>query len=84
MHIIHVIYHFLEAASFWDVTASFWFFILIVNREPDGVVFVSAIEKRLQNQYIKNVFACLFSIYNKFITSWTDKLKAKMYLDIII
>ena len=43
MHITCLIYHFLQpqAALFWDVSASFWFFLLIINREPDGVVFVS-------------------------------------------
>ena len=43
MHITYLIYHFLQpqAALFWDVSASFWFFLLIINREPDGVVFVS-------------------------------------------
>ena len=33
MHVIYLIYHFLEAALFWDVSASFWFFLLIINRE---------------------------------------------------
>ena len=33
MHVICLIYHFLEAALFWDVSASFWFFLLIINRE---------------------------------------------------
>ena len=33
MHIIYPIYHFLEAALFWDISASFWFFLLIINRE---------------------------------------------------
>ena len=28
-----VIYHFLEAALFWHVSASFWFFLLIINIE---------------------------------------------------
>ena len=28
MHIISLIYHFLKAALFWDVSASFWFFSL--------------------------------------------------------
>ena len=47
MHISCLIYHFLEAALFWDVSASFWFFLLIINRESHGVVFVSTNEKRL-------------------------------------
>ena len=33
MHIIYPIYHFLEAALSWDISASFWFFLLIINRE---------------------------------------------------
>ena len=33
MHVICLIYHFLEAALFWEVSASFWFFLLIINRE---------------------------------------------------
>ena len=50
MHISCLIYHILEAALFWDVSASFWFFLLIINRESHGVVFISTNEKRLQNQ----------------------------------
>ena len=33
MHVICLIGHFLEAALFWDVSVSFWFFLLIINRE---------------------------------------------------
>ena len=42
IHITCLIYHFLQpqAALFWDVSASFWFFLLIINRERDGNVFV--------------------------------------------
>ena len=40
MHIICFIYQFLEAPLFWDLSASFWFFLLIINRESHGVVFL--------------------------------------------
>ena len=50
MHISCLIYHVLETALFWDVSPSFWFFLLIINRESHGVVFISTNEKRLQNQ----------------------------------
>ena len=50
MHITCFIYHFQESALFWNVSDSFWFFLLIINREPDGFVFVLANEKRLENQ----------------------------------
>ena len=40
MHISCLIYHFLEAALFWNVSGSFWFFFLIINRESHSVVFV--------------------------------------------
>ena len=41
---------YLEAPLFWDLSASFWFFLLIINRESHGVVFGSTNEKILQNQ----------------------------------
>ena len=50
MHISFLIYHFLEAALSRNVSGSSWFFLLFIYREPDGVLFVSANEKRLQNQ----------------------------------
>ena len=55
MHISCLIYHFLEAALFWDVFASFLFFLLIINRESHSVVFVSTNEKRLQNQVYRQI-----------------------------
>ena len=39
MHIICLIYHFLEASLLWDVSISFWFFLWIINRESKGVAF---------------------------------------------
>ena len=45
-----MVYQFLEAALFWDRSASFWFFLLIINGKPDGIVFVLPNEKRLQSQ----------------------------------
>ena len=53
MHIICPIYHVLETALFWDVSPSFWFFLLIINRESRGVVFVLTNEKRLGTKSIK-------------------------------
>ena len=55
MHISCLIYHVLEAALFWDVSASFWFFLLIINRESCSVVFVSINEKRLQNHVYRQI-----------------------------
>ena len=55
MHISCLIYHILEAALFWDVSASFWFFLLIINRESCSVVFVSINEKRLQNHVYRQI-----------------------------
>ena len=52
MHISCLIYHFLEAALFWDVSASFLFFFLNYQHV---VVFVSTNEKRLQNQVYKQI-----------------------------
>ena len=51
MHISCLIYRFLEIALFWDVSASFWFFFWIINRESHGVVFVSKNEKRLKIEF---------------------------------
>ena len=45
-----MVYQFLEAALFWDRSASFWFFLLIINGNPDGIVFVLPNEKKLQSQ----------------------------------
>ena len=72
MHISCVIYHFLEAALFWDVSASFWFFLLIINRESHGVVFALTNEKRLQNQVYRQIKSKLYGyiwIWQKF-TVW--------------
>ena len=65
MHITCLIYHLLQpqAALFWDVCASFWFFLVIINREPDGVVFISANEKRLQNQVYRQVKSKLMDTF---------------------
>ena len=63
MHIICLIYHFLEAALFWDVSASFWFFLLIINRESHSVVFVSTNEKRLQNQVYRQIKSKLMDTF---------------------
>ena len=40
MQIICFIYQFLEAPLFWDLSASFWFFLLIINNESHDVVFL--------------------------------------------
>ena len=63
MHISCLIYQVLEAALFWDVSASFWFFILIINRESHGVVFVSTIEKRLQYQVYRQIKSKLIDTF---------------------
>ena len=63
MHISCLIYHFLEAALFWDVSASFWFFLLIINRESHSVVFVSANEKRLQNHVYRQIKSKLMDTF---------------------
>ena len=57
MHTTCLIYHLLQpqAALFWDVCASFWFFLVIINKEPNVVAFISANEKRLQNQVYRQV-----------------------------
>ena len=55
MYISCLVYHVLEAALFWDVFSSFWFFLLIINMESRGVVFASANEKRLQNQVYRQI-----------------------------
>ena len=60
MHISCLIYHVLEAALFWNVSSSFWFFLLIINRESNGVVFASTTEKRLQNQVYRQIKANLW------------------------
>ena len=60
MHISCLIYHVLEAALFWDVSCSFWFFLLIINRESNDVVFASTTEKRLQNQVYRQSKANLW------------------------
>ena len=63
MHISCLIYHFLEAALFWDVSASFWFFLLIINRESHSVVFVSTNEKRLQNHVYRQIKSKLIDTF---------------------
>ena len=65
MHITCLIYHLLQpqAALFWDVCASFLFFLVIINREPDGVVSISANEKRLQNQVYRQVKSKLMNTF---------------------
>ena len=52
IHITCLIYCFSQpqAALFWDVSASFKFFLLIIKREPDGAAFVLASKNRLPNQ----------------------------------
>ena len=60
---LFIIYYFLEAALFWDASASFWFFLLIINREPDGVVFISTNEKRLQNQVYRQIKSKLMDTF---------------------
>ena len=54
MHVSCLIYHFLEAALFWDV-CSFLIFLLIINRESHSVVFVSTNEERLLNQVYRQI-----------------------------
>ena len=38
IHKTCLISHVLEAALFWDVSVSFWFFLLIIIRELDSVI----------------------------------------------
>ena len=52
---ICLIYHFLETALFSDVSAFFWFFLLIINMESHSVAFISTNEKRLQNQVFRQI-----------------------------
>ena len=59
-HIIFLIYHYLEAALFWDVSASFWFFILIINRESHGVVFVSTMRRDYKIKFTDKLKAYLW------------------------
>ena len=52
MHMTCLIYHFLEAALFWDVWPLSNFLSSLL---ADSVVFISANEKRLQNQVYKQI-----------------------------
>ena len=63
MHIICLIYQFLEAALFWDTSAYFWDFLLIINRESHGVVFVLTNKKRLQNQVHRQIKSRLVNTF---------------------
>ena len=60
MRIIWLIYDFSEAALFWNVSASFWFFILIINRESHGVVFVSTMRRDYKIKFTDKLKAYLW------------------------
>ena len=79
MHISCLIYHFLEAALFWDVSASFWFFLLIINRESHSVVFVSANEKRLQNHVYRQIKSKLIDIFGSGKSSPFERVDFSVY-----
>ena len=79
MHISCLIYHFLEAALFWDVSASFWFFLLIINRESHGVVFISTNEKRLQNQVYRWVKSNLMDTFGSGKSSQFERVDFSLY-----
>ena len=79
MHISCLIYHFLEAALFWDVSASFWFFLLIINRESHGVVFVSTNEKRLQNQVYRQIKSKLMNTFGSGKSSPFERVDLSLY-----
>ena len=79
MHISCLIYHILEAALFWDVSASFWFFLLIINRESHGVVFVSTNEKRLQNQVYRQIKSKLMDTFGSGKSSLFQRVGFSLY-----
>ena len=79
MHISCLIYHILEAALFWDVSASFWFFLLIINRESHGVVFVSTNEKRLQNQAYRQIKSKLMDTFGSGKSSLFQSVDFSLY-----
>ena len=79
MHITCLIYHFLEAALFWDVSTSFCFFLLIVNREPDGAGFISANDKRLQNQVYRQIKNKLMDTFESGKSSPFEKVEFSLY-----
>ena len=79
MHIICFIYHFLQTALFWDVSASFWFFLLIINRESHGVVFVSTNEKRLQNQVYRQIKSKLMDTFGSGKSSPFERVDFSLY-----
>ena len=78
-HIICLIYHYLEAALFWDVSASFWFFILIINRESHSLVFVSANENRLQNQVYRQIKSKLMDTFGSGKSSPFERVDFSLY-----
>ena len=79
MHIICLIYHFLEAALFWDVFASFWFFLFIMNSELHCVVFVLTNEKRLQNQVYRQIKSKLMDTFEYDKSSLFERVDFCLY-----
>ena len=47
---------------FWDISTP-WFFLLIINRESHGVVFISRNEKRLSNQVYRPIKSKLMDTF---------------------
>ena len=77
MHITCLIYHFLEAALFSDMSVSFWFFLSIINKEPDSVV--SANEKKLQNQVYRQIKSKLMDKYGSGKSSLFERVDFSLY-----
>ena len=63
MHISCLIYYVLKAVLFWEVFASFRFFLLIINSESHSVVFLQTNEKRLQNQAYRQIKSKLMDTF---------------------
>ena len=79
MHISCLIYHALEAPLFEHVSASFWFFLLIINRGSHGVVFVLTNEKRLQNQAYRQIESKLKDTFGSGKSSPFQKVDFSLY-----
>ena len=83
MHISCLIYHILEAALFWDVSASSWFFLLIINRESHSVVFILTNEKRLQNHVYRQIKSKLMDTFWSGKSSPFERIDFSLYHFII-
>ena len=70
---------FLEVALFWDASASFWFFLLIINRESHGIAFVSINEKRLQDQIYRQIKSKLMDTFVSGKSSPFDRVDFSLY-----